>query len=486
MARVLLGQGRVFIVLASLMLIGGSWSLSVLAASLSGSALVDIVFFPAEQCKLSSNGQSWVCTSGTKIDKISVKLEANIVLTLSISGVDITSSSVFTFKGLEFQAFVAMGTVGALAFRTQLIFAPNIVEVQSGRDAFGGTVYCISVSDPGPIAGGAFNCPYAGSTWYSVVEGSYIHAVVANLFLATLFDTAGHLDPALTFRKKTVDLSLSLAGVTIGLRGMFANLGSGQTPAWRMGIVASVEGRTVSGIAMRAETWIGARQGLECFGECKPLERIRGGMIEDQFVVYEEKIFIRNLKIAGVTFGAWVEFVFFDPGPGQTIGLSFIQLTQAFTLAPFNLTINNAIYVQGPALSIAQDVITTQLKVSDISMTASFYVRPAVTGAFNIYFAQLTLTFDPPGVKITDVLTPCLDENVCTKPEGLLNHTLTLSTAIGDVSLNIGLYLTGLFTGFYRAIVDVGWHVGNVAIKSSSVIGVDVLFGQKISLEISF
>jgi hypothetical protein len=468
------------------MLTGASWSLSTLAAPVSGSAIVDIVFFPAEQCKLSSNGRSWVCTPGTKIDKIAMKLETNLILTLSVSGVDITSNSVFTFKGLEFQSFVATGTVGALAFRTQLIFAPNIVEVQSGRDAFGGTIYCISVSDPSSIAGGAFNCPYAGSTWYSLVEGSYIHPVVANLFLAALFDAAGHLDPALTFRKKIVDLSLSLAGVTIGLRGMFANLGSAQTPAWRMGIVASVEGRTVSGIAVRAETWIGARQGLECFGECKPLERIRGGMIEDQFVVYEEKIFIRNLKIAGVTLGAWFELVFFDPGPGQTMGLSFIQLAQAFTLAPFNLTINNAIYVQGPALSIVQDVITTQLKVSDISVTTSFYARPAVTGALDIYFAQLTLTFDPPGVKITDVLTPCLDENVCTKPEGLLDHKLALSTAIGDVSLDIGLYLTGLVTGFYQAIVDVGWRVGNVAIKSSSVIGVNVLLGQKIGLEISF
>jgi hypothetical protein len=486
MMRMLPEWSKALILLAGLVLPEAGYGLSVLAAPVSGSAIVDIVFFPAEQCKLSSNGQSWVCTPGTKIDKISMKLETNIVLTLSVSGVDITSSSVFTFKGLEFQSFVTTGTVGALAFRTQLIFAPNIVEVQTGRDAFGGTIYCISVSDPGPIAGGAFNCPYAGSTWYSLVEGSYIHSVVANLFLAALFDAAGHLDPTLIFRKKIVDLSLSLAGVTIGLRGLFANLGSAQSPTWRMGIVSSVEGRTVGGITVRAETWIGARQGLECFGECKPLERIRGGVIEDQFVVYEEKIFIRNLKVAGVTFGAWFEFVFFDPGPGQTIGLSFIQLTQAFTLAPFDLTINNTIYIQGAGLAIIQDVITTQLKVGDISATASFYVRPAVTGALNIYFAQLTLTFDPPGVKVTDVLTPCLDENVCTKPDGLLDHKLALSTTIGDVSLNIELYLTGFVTGFYRAIVDVGWRVGNVAIKSSSVIGVNVLLGQRIGLEISF
>jgi hypothetical protein len=50
-----------------------------------------------------------------------VKLEARLpCLTLSVSGVDITSASVFTFRGHGVRSRSrATGTVGALAFRNQ-------------------------------------------------------------------------------------------------------------------------------------------------------------------------------------------------------------------------------------------------------------------------------------------------------------------------------------------------------------------------------
>jgi hypothetical protein len=54
------------------------------------------------------------------------------------------------------------------------------------------------------------------------------------------------------------------------------------------------------------------------------------------------------------------------------------------------------------------------------------------------------------------------------------------------VTLDIGLYFSGLFTGFYQAIIEVGWQLGNVTIRSSSVIGVDALLGQKIGIELKF
>jgi hypothetical protein len=463
---------RLMILMAALAVAAAGWSLPAQAAPVSGSATLEIVFTPANfyEC-----GPEEAC----KIDKILVKLEADLVLTLSVSGVDITSTSVFTFKGLEFQSFTFTGTVGALAFRSVLIFAPNIVEVQLVRDAFGRPRYCINASDPGGLP--FLPCPDPDDDLWFLLE-DIIHPVVGNLILADIFDTAGHLDPALTFRKKIAELSLSLAGLTIGLRGLFANTGSVQTPDWNFGVVASVEGQTVSGITIRGETWIGARQGLECFGECKPLERIRGGKVETDFIIYEEKIFIRNLKIAGVTFGARLEFTFVGP----SAGLSFLQLTQDFALAPFGLTVNNVINVMGPTLTIVQDVITTSVKVGDVSVLAQFVIRPAVTGAFNIFFAQLISTFDAPGVKVTDILVPCIDENSCAGPDGMLDHNLILSTSVGDVTLDIELDFSGLFTGFYQAIIEVGWQLGNVTIRSSSVIDVNALLGQKIGIELKF
>ena len=466
---------RLLAILAALAVVGAGWSLPAAAAPVSGSVTLDIVFTPANFYECGPRFEP------CKIDKILVKLEADLVLTLSISGVDITSTSVFTFKGLEFQMFTFTGTVGALAFRSQLIFAPNIVEVQVVRDAFGRVRYCINDADP-DITPPFEDCPTPDSFLYFLLE-DVIHPVVGNLILADIFDSAGHLDPALTFRKKIAELSLSLAGLTIGLRGMFANTGSAQTPDWNFGVVASVEGQTVSGITIRGETYIGARQGLECFGECKPLERIRGGKVESDFIIYEEKIFIRNLKVAGVTFGARMEFNFSPPGP---IGLSFLLLTQDFTLAPFGLTVNNAIYVQGPSLTIVQDVITTRVKVGDISVLTQWYIRPAVTGAFNILFGLLISTFDAPGVKVTDILVPCIDENVCAYGDGMIDHNLILSTTVGDVSLDIELDFEGLFSGFYQAIIEVAWKLGNVTIRSSSVIDVDALLGQKIGIELTF
>jgi hypothetical protein len=475
---------RLMILMAALAVAAAGWSLPAQAAPVSGSATLEIVFTPAN---------FYDCLAGTgfepcKIDKILVKLEADLVLTLSVSGVDITSTSVFTFKGLEFQSFTFTGTVGALAFRSVLIFAPNIVEVQVVRDAFGRARYCINASDPGGLIPPFTACPTPSTLLWNLLE-DIIHPVVGNLTLANIFDTAGHLDPALTFRKKIAELSLSLAGLTIGLRGLFANTGSAQTPDWNFGVVASVEGQTVSGITIRAETWIGARQGLECFGECKPLERIRGGKVETDFIIYEEKIFIRNLKLAGITWGARLEFTFAD-APSYLIGLSFLQLTQDFALAPFGLTVNNVINIQPDpvtnALTIVQDVITTSVKVGDVSVLAQFVVRPAVTGAFNIFFAQLISTFDAPGVKVTDILVPCIDENVCLLPDGLLDHNLILSTSVGDVTLDIELDFSGLFTGFYQAIIEVGWQLGNVTIRSSSVIDVNALLGQKIGIELKF
>jgi hypothetical protein len=486
---------RLLIVLTALVVAGGS--LPAQAAPVSGSATLDIVFEPLRE----GSGP------GAKIDKIKVKFELDLVLTLSVSGVDITSVSVFTFKGLEYQSFIATGTIGALAFRSQFIFAPNIVEIKEFRDSLGLPIYCVNFADPnGPPPGlmNLFPCtgPLAEAMghvlWWLIhgTDGIFnliglvpLHPAWANLILANIAENFDQLDAPLSFRKKVVDLSLSLAGLTIGLRGLFANIGSTITPAWRMGVVASVEGQTVSGITIRGETWIGARQGLECFAECKPLERIRGGKVETDFIVYEEKIFIRNLKIAGVTFGARLEFTFAD-APSYLIGLSFLQLTQDFALAPFGLTVNNVINIRPDpvtnALTIVQDVITTSVKVGDVSVLAQFVIRPAVTGAFNIYFAQLISTFDAPGVKVTDILVPCIDENVCALPDGLLGHSLILSTSVGDVTLDIQLDFGGLFTRFSQAIIEVGWKLGNVTIRSSSVIGVDALLGQKIGIELKF
>jgi hypothetical protein len=130
---------RLMTIVAALAVAAAAWSLPTQAAPVSGSATLDIVFRPSPL---------YYATTGTKIDKIDVKLELDLLLTLSVSGVDITSVSVFTFRGLEYQAFVFTGTIGALVAKSQFIFAPNIIEIRAIRDALGLPAYCVNTADP--------------------------------------------------------------------------------------------------------------------------------------------------------------------------------------------------------------------------------------------------------------------------------------------------------------------------------------------------
>jgi len=482
---------RLMVICAALAVAAAGWSLPTHAAPVSGSATLDIVFTP-EGFYDCNPGPAF---SPCKIDKILVKLEMDLLLTLSVSGVDITSQSVFTFRGLEYQSFVFSGTIGALVVRSQFIFAPNIIEIRAVRDTLGLPAYCVNFADPALVDLFGWNCTTvvdAGEhLLYLLIEGAdlyltnvqYLHPALRNLFLAAYMEIqpTDPLGQPLSFRKKTVDLALSLAGLTIGLRGMFANIGSTTTPAWRMGIVASVEGQTVSGITVRGESWLGARQGLECFAECKPLQIVRGGMVENVFTFYEEKLFIRNLKLAGVTFGARLEFEFAD----APAGLRFVELTQNFRLDPFRLEINNTLSIVGPDLTLASDTFVTQLKVGDIAMTVVGYIWPDITGAWNLYWSRLISVFDPPGMKVVSDLQFCNEELSCTTGY-LFFHDLLLSATVGDMSINIGIRLSGIFTGFVGSTIEMSWKMGNVTLKSATLLTTDALAAQLFSINFAF
>ncbi len=477
---------RLMVILAALAVTAAGWSLPAHAAPVSGSATLDIVFQPAYY---------YNPEVGTKIDKIRVKLELDLILTLSISGVDITSQSVFTFRGLEYQSFVFTGTIGALVVRSQFIFAPNILEIRAVRDNLGLPAYCLALADPALTDPYGWNCGTpvdAGEHYlYLLLEGAdlyltnvlYLHPALRNWYLATYMELqpTDPLGQPLSFRKKTVDLALSLAGLTIGLRGMFANVGSVTTPSWRYGVVASVEGQTVSGIIIRGESWLGARQGVECFAECKPIEIVRGGMLPDApFTFYEEKLFIRNLKLAGVTFGARLEFEFAE----APAGLRFVELNQIFKLAPFNLEINNTLNIVGTDLTLASDVFVTQLKVGDIAMTVVGYIWPDITGAFNLYWSRVISVFDPPGMKVVSDIQFCNEELTCTS--ALFYHDLSLSATVGDMSINIGIRLTSILTGFYGATIEMSWKMGAALLKSATLLTENRLEAQMFSITFTF
>jgi hypothetical protein len=259
---------------------------TVLAAPISGEITVTTFFEPVNQ------GQ-------TKIDQINVDAETTLRVSLFISGLAITSTSVFSFKGAEFQAFEMVAGM-AISFRNVLIFAPNIIEVDD--DPF----WTIQFAQPDP---GLVGVPLR----------MFIDELASPLDLARLL--APTVDDPLQFRKLISQMAINVWGVRFSVTMLIANLGTVNQPSFQSGLIFEAGGVTVGGAEVIALTYLGARQGWECFGECKSLERYFEGRVVPDFEFQEEKLIIRNLTLAGVTLGAEIAFDF------TTITLSQIILS---------------------------------------------------------------------------------------------------------------------------------------------------------------
>jgi hypothetical protein len=443
-------------------------ALSASAAPVSGSLTVDIVIAPACADLIPNNA-----TACDKIDDTIVKIEADIALTLSVSGLDISSLTVFTFKGVESQVFTITGTIGAMTFRDMFIFSPSLVEIEFTRDPITlATRYCINYDTPGDLTPPFLDCPSADLILYGLIEdvGMY-HPAVANLILGVYFDNAGMLDASLELAKKIVDISINIAGLTLMTRALFANFSTGANitaDSWYTGIVLGLEGQTVSGITLRSETWFGARQGLECWGECKPIERNYGGKVVTNFSAQEEKIFIRNLVLAGITNNFRVEFKF-DQGPSIPSGLTYVEWNARFTLLPLNLNLSNTLRLNGNFLP-QFDALVFAYKFGDMSVTAIFYAYVSVVGQWEAQLAEFITTFDPPGATITSDLILCKETVfVGSCLAGVLEHDIYLAASMGDVSINMRAIFYGLVTNFQELWVDIAFRVNTVTLKGTFV-----------------
>lgn len=358
------------------------FTLSVAAAPISGEASFDLVMRSAT-CGIDADGDTFVDEDPpnlrdddgdtlvdeddcSKIELSALKVESDLLVHLSISGLEITSTSVFTFKGLEYQAFSAAVTIGALSFSDVIVFAPSITEIALVRNASSLSVrYCVLDAAPGSVSPPFRSCPLFDSRLYWLLEGdSFYHPAVANLILAQIFDSGGMLQPrTLTLRKKVADLAFRIAGMTLSTRALIANLGTVSAPDFRIGLVLGLEGQTVSGILIRSETWIGARQGVECFAECKPLERLSVGVITDEFSFQEEKFSVSNVRFLGLTFHFLLEV-----GDVCTDDfLCYAEITTVMPIQPLGLELNNALRF-GPGVREHFDALSTTLRFGDASV----------------------------------------------------------------------------------------------------------------------
>lgn len=545
----------------------GALSWGANAAPISGSFAIDIVFYP-------QHGED---DPINKVDLIDMKFEADLILTLSISGLDITSTTVFTFLGVEFQSFVISATVGALTIKDTLIFSPTFFEFEEMRDQFGRLRWCVQDSrPPHNLAGDSANCYYpsygagtdgAGHTryggllahiddddfgavpfWY--IFRGVIHPLVQNLVLARWIDTtvSNPLNDTIRFRKKIADLSLNIAGLVLNVRALFANVDQNPTGyTLRSGLVMAMEGKTVSGVGVRGELWLGAKQGLECFGECKPLERFfnqmvtGGGFLNPE----EEKVFLSNVVIAGVRHDFRAEFHFDltnwdggtagdDPalpnlfqcgidqvdndndgwfGEDPTNGvdddldgvvdeddmdvispLCYMQLTQTFVVAPWRLNVQTTWNWNGD-LDLLSNTTNVQLKFGDMSVTAYLYYRASAQWSFTAGLGELVTSFDPPGLTVTSDILFCTNLIYCAAPNALqpgflppvLEHDLSFTGTVGPMSIAaLAIFDGGIFGDFAELDVDMSFSTGPVTVVFSTVLLVDQLGGAAISLSTKF
>ncbi|MBI1741847.1 hypothetical protein HYR54_02145 [Candidatus Acetothermia bacterium] len=152
---------------------------SIKAAPISGSFQVDFVIHSAT-CGVDEDGDTFVDEDPVngidddrdtlidedpcfKVDITVMKIEADLLLQLTISGLEIGSTTVFTFK-VEYQAFTLITMIGALSIRDTFVFAPDIVEIEEVHTPLTLAVrYCINASAPGDIIPPFLDCPQTDS-----------------------------------------------------------------------------------------------------------------------------------------------------------------------------------------------------------------------------------------------------------------------------------------------------------------------------------
>lgn len=537
---------RITVLVCALAFLAGALSWTAAAAPITGSFTVDITFYPENNGFFTDgdddgdtlvNEDPWDGSDNdgdtlidedppadaiNKIDRVRVKFEADLVLTLSISGLELTSTTAFTFKGVEVQIFYAKATVGAMTFENALVFAPNILEIEEVRSGSGTRFYCLRRSAPIDYSGDLFNgCTlgsssgifhpvYGYTTWGELTFLGYPNqtGAVGNLILGTWADgqldwfhvgvpdagvTGSMLDQPLTFRKKAAEVTLSIAGLTLGLRALFANFGTVTIPSFTIGTVLILAGTTVSGIQVRSETWIGARQGFECFGECKPIERLgvqnafifvpypaTGGIVVPGFQPEEEKLYISGLTLGGIRNQAVLEFQF-GGAAADSRQPTFAAIQSTARITPLNLSIINIARFDRGFERFLRDTLIFQISVGDAGGVVYFDWRPNAIGAMEMLFQLLSVEFDPPGATASVTLISCaMDEyagisGACNwgnlfapgTPNPFLEVDYDVLFEVGDMTVEIfAANLGSLLKNLYILDVTATWAIGPVTISS--------------------
>jgi hypothetical protein len=277
-------------------------------------------------------------------------------------------------------------------------------------------------------------------------------------------------------------------------------------------LVLILAGQTVSGITVRSETWVGARQGFECFGECKPASRLGfiattfapvpslGGVVGPSipFEPQEEKLFITGLTLAGIRNDIAMEFVLAGAG-ASSLQPTNMSITSTWRITPLRLTITNiARFGNSPfgvGLDLLRDIMLFGINIGEVGATVQLDFRPTPIGAWETLFTALFLEFDPPGGKATIVALSCDADTVCLaaplcsqRSYPFLEVDYDIAFEVGDLSVEIVAVMVGsLLKDLDEVDIFASWSIGGaVSIDSVTILTPDALFAQKFGVTVKF
>jgi hypothetical protein len=233
---------------------------------------------------------------------------------------------------------------------------------------------------------------------------------------------------------------------------MLANLGSAHAPSSVAGLTFSLERQTIGGVMVRAETWIGARPGLECVATCRPNQRIYSGQISDGISLQQERIFIRNLVIAGIVNNLYSEFEFFAEEIFAPT-LKYLEWNQSLRVPLLNLTFNNTTRFDGNLVP-RYDSLIASYAAGNLTVTAVLYFYQRVIDV------ELIVSFGIEGFTIASDLVICSGEAFgCAN--GFDRHEIYLSVAVWRFICDMRLIFPKIFGNLMGAWLDITLKLGS-------------------------
>lgn len=394
-----------------------------------------------------------------KIVSAPFALDSLLRLTLTVSGLQITSLTVLSTIGVEAQIFTLSLTVGALMLKDIFLFSRNIVEADQNLRI------TVVRPDPGGVVG----------QYLPVFYKDFVtpYAQLALLFGPTLTESV-------TLRKKIVEAQLSIAGVTVKAVGLFANFGSALAPQWDFGALLTASGQTVSGVTVRSETYIGARRGFECVGECFPELQFAQGRVVSGLHVEYERLLVTSVKLAGVTMDVDTAFNFNDSeGP---VGIEYLQITSSARVEPLALDLTDILYFDSN-LVLSSHTLITGWSVGDAFVTA---IWTDTSGGITFALREFITSVSLENWSITSDLFTCAADAGCFGLDPIYQHDVQIAFKNGLWAADLLFVFLGLIKPLDKAVLTISYTDRSWGWRAGTAIQPSGLKVQEFSINLNF